>query len=283
MALPTALNIDVAVDDVDAMLNDLTSKRAVAGLGIERLRQALYQQGGVDRRRAAAIFLANRTMQACSDDWSEFYLEVLTGFFLQHQGNSIVLPVDLEKLLLAWLGGGVSIGHPNERRLISRILLKASIIPPLVEQRALDALKENLLHQSERWLGVGERSAGIIDVLDMQLIRRLAYGPGGQCARSNDLALVTFLLDLERHATQFIDQEGWRELLMGCVLRHLANDPLNPVDKDLPWDVELKARLKALLGENYPSEKAVLLLGDILSASQVGAVKGEDLPIQNTV
>ena len=199
MALSTALDIDVALEDFGVMLDELTSKPALSERDIERLRHALYQQGGLDRRLAARVFHANRIMQTDHDGWSEFYLEALTGFFLEYQSGCFLLPVEAEATLLTWLGDGSSIDHPNERRLALRILLKASGTATLLERRVLDAVNDNLIHRSERWLGVGERSAGSVDAMDMQLIRRLTYGAGGQYPRSSNRAVVTFLLDLDQH------------------------------------------------------------------------------------
>ena len=157
------------------VLDELASKATLSEGDIERLRHALYQQGGLDRRLAARVFHANRIMEANHDGWSELYLEALTGFFLDYQSGSYALPAEGEATLLTWLGDGPSIGHPNERRLALRILLKDSGAAALLERRVLDAVSENLLHRSERWLGVGERSAGFVDVVDMQLIRRLTH------------------------------------------------------------------------------------------------------------
>lgn len=269
MALPTALDIDVALEDFGVVLDEMTSKPALIERDMERLRHALYQRGGMDRQRAARIFHANRIMLAHHDGWSEFYLETLTGFFLECQGDSIILPAMAEEMLLTWLGDGISIDHVNERRLILRILLKTSSIPVLVEQRVLHAVEDNLLNQSERWLGVGERSVGVVDVLDMQLIRRLAHRAGGQYPQRCNRAVISFLIGLDQHAKQFIDQEGWRQLLVDCVARHLRTDALNGCELALASNAELKAGIKILLGEGYAPQKARRLQDEVLAAMRL--------------
>ena len=157
--LMSAMHIDTALDDFSTLLGQLTSASVFSKRDIETLRDALLRQGGINRRRAAEIFHANRIMLAKrDDDWSEFYLETLAGFFLQYQNGRQILPAESEDLLLAWLGAGVSIDHYNERRLTLRILLMATEIPDRIEQRVLEAVSNNLISQSGRWLGIGQRS-----------------------------------------------------------------------------------------------------------------------------
>lgn len=276
--MSTVLDIDVASDDVSVVLGELISKPAHLDCNLETLRQGLYRQGGVDRRHAAEIFHANRIMKVRHDGWSEFYLDAMAGFFVEYQHDSYVLPVDAESILIGWLGDGVSIDHPNERRLTLRILLRAANIPDRLELRVVKAVKENLLHRSERWLGVGERCAGSIDALDMQMIRRLVQGAGGQYPRRSSHAVVTFLFSLEQHAKQFMAPREWRHMLINCVARHLTMDPENGSETTLAPHVALKAWIKPLLDEGYSSEKAACLQDDILSTMRLVSDHGDQAP-----
>ncbi len=265
----TAPEADIALDDFSAALDELTSKPALFERDVERLRHALYRQGGVDRRSAAEIMQANRIMQTSHNGWSEFYLEALSDFFLEYQGDNVVLPACSEEMLLAWLGDGVAIDHVNERRLILRILLKATSTPVLLERRVLDAVKENFLHHSERWIGAGERSKGVVDALDMQLIRRLTHGARGQYPRRSNQAVVSFLVDLEQQVKQFTDREGWRRLLIDCVALHLTMGPMNGCALEKVPVVELKTRIKALFEQDSAVSRSACLQDDILSAMQL--------------
>ncbi|MEM8948460.1 MAG: hypothetical protein AAGC99_03920 [Pseudomonadota bacterium] len=241
--MTAAMNIDAAVNDFSALLGELTSTSTFSRLNIEELRTALFRQGGVDRRCAAEIFHANRTITPEKNgEWSEFYLEVLTGFFLQYQSGRYILPAEFEDLLVAWLGEGTSIDHVNERRLTLRILLRVTNTPDRIERRVLGAVSSNLLSQSERWLGNGQRSPGVLDALDMQLIRRLVCRAEGHYQRNCSRAAIVFLLKLNEQMEGFADPEGWRQLILHCAARHLSVElkkdfegPMEPSDKFELW------------------------------------------------
>lgn len=276
--MSTVLDIDVAWDDFGTVLGNLIAKPVHLERDIERLRHALYRQGGVDRRRAAAIFHANRIMPVSHDGWSEFYLEALSDFFLKYQSDNYVLLAESETVFLSWLGDGVSIEDANERRLTLRILMRASNIPDRIERRVLDAVKENLLHESERWLDVGSRSAGVIDALDMHLIRRLVLGAGGQYPRKSSRAAVTFLLGLDQHVEQFVEPNEWRQLLIGCIASLLAVDQKDGSEMGLASVSDLEGWIKLHLDDGYSSEDATCLQDDILSAMRRMSLGGEHAP-----
>ena len=72
-----------------------------------------------------------------------------------------------------------------------------------------DAVASHLLQKAERWLGEGRRSPGVIDALDLNLIRRLLLGASGQGSNTLSQAGRAFLLRLHREALEFTDSEGW--------------------------------------------------------------------------
>jgi hypothetical protein len=267
--LPPVLDIDGEVDAFGTLLGTFTSKPVIHEHDMQRLRHAFYSHGVIDRRLAAEIFHANRNMRARHDGWTEFYLEALTDVFLDcHQGQYL-LPAASESVLLAWLGDGVSIADPGERRLALRILLRANNGPERLEQRVVHAIEKNMLHESERWLEGGKRSAGIIDALDIHLIQRLLRGCGGPHPRKIRRAAITFLLNLNRHAQRFVDPDGWWRLLVGSLVRHLCAElPLGPAARTDPR-VDIVAGLTTLLDCRESPTNAARLRHDVLAAAQV--------------
>lgn len=255
-------------DDFAALLEALSTKPAPHGHDLQRLRQALYRRGRLDRQHAAWIVHANRIMQTSDDGWIEFYLEALIGFFLDHRGDDGTLSPDREALLLAWLGEGEGIDHVAERRLALRILLQTRDTPERLERRVLAAIFENFLHQSERWLGPGRRRPGIIDALDIQLIRRLLHGNGGLHPRLRHRAAVTFMLDLDREASRFVDPEGWRDLLVGYVLRYLWGALFDARCQVRPTLPDLDAALEDLLDPLADTDAGHHLRSDVLKAAR---------------
>lgn len=229
--MQSALNDDKA-SAFDTLLGALTLKAALRDADVQMLRLAFYEEGIIERRRAAAIFHANRLMQIVHDGWIAFYLEALTGFFLTPLQEYDAVDAEVETTLLAWLGEGVAIPNQGERQLATRLLMRATNEPLRLEQRVLQAISENLLHEGARWIGEGKRIPGVIDAADIQLIRRLAYRNDMAQDRTIRKAIIPFLLRLDRQAERFADPDGWRRLLAACLARHLSQDLLADCDYD---------------------------------------------------
>lgn len=221
--MQSAVN-DQEPDAFDTLLGTLTSKAVLRASDIQMLRHAFYEEGIIERRRAAAIFHANRLIQGAHVGWIAFYLEALTAFFLKSHHEYDAVDAEAENTLLVWLGEGVIIPNPGERQLTTRLLMRATNEPRRLEQRVLQAISENLLHEDARWIGEGKRIPGIVDAADIQLIRRLAYRSDKAQDRTIRKAIIPFLLRLDRQAERFADPDGWRRLLAACLARHLSQD-----------------------------------------------------------
>jgi len=271
-------DIDEKADAFGTLLGMLTTAPIFSEPDVQRLRHAFYRQSTVVRRHAAEIFHANRIMRARHDGWEEFYLEALTHFFLVNHEDGYGFPAERETTLLAWLGDGVSIGNFGERRLALRLLLRATSIPHRLEQRVFDAISESLIHQPERWLGLGKRSAGVIDALDVQLIRRLLYAETAPYPRTIRPAAITFLLKLDRLATRFVNPDGWRRLLVGSIVRHLSGPPPVVPDGDTPSSTAFLTAMTTLLSSYERVEDAASLREDVLAAARLTGLGCDERP-----
>jgi hypothetical protein len=231
MILLAIIDADSDIDDVGRLMDGLIARRAVTEPEMKRVREAAHKRGLIDRRFAAEVFHANRQIDKAPSGWAELYLELLTSFFLTVRGSDHVLSTDREKTLLAWLGEDVRIENLEERRLALRILLKISHPAERLERRVLNAVMDNLLHHSEHWLGYGDRSPGVIDRMDIQLLRRLVFNSDGQATRRASRGIPKFLLELQQNVRDIVDSDGWQRLWPECGAR-APLDQMKPAPND---------------------------------------------------
>jgi len=216
----------------DSLLGALTSKAALRDADVQMLRHAFYKEGVIERRQAAAIFHANRVMQTDHNGWTTFYLEALTDVFLTPGHEGYVVDAGAEAMLLAWLGDGVTIPNPGERQLTLRLLMRAANEPDGLEQRVLQAVSENFLHERQCWIGGGNRSPGVIDATDIQLIKRLLYRNSNTQGLFIRKAAIPFLLRLDRQAASFADPDEWRRFLTACLAQQFCQGLPTDFDPD---------------------------------------------------
>ena len=204
---------DEQLNEIDLLLEKVIADGKVDTDRLLSLERAIGCAGPLDRRLAATIFHANRCLNVRSDEWVEWYLGVLSSFFLAPIRQGWSMPEESEACLLAWMGESVEIPNLAERRLAVRLLLKSWARPGRLEQRVFQALENNILHQNQRWLERGERRPGVIDSLDIHLIRRLlSAGDDGERLTVNRLQ-AEILFSLDRHATEVTDVDAWQRLL----------------------------------------------------------------------
>ena len=242
---------DDLVENEAGLLAGCAARRAIGADEVRRLREATYRLGKVDRRLAAELFHANRHITKRTTDWSELFLELLSGFFLHYREGRYGLSTEKETILLSWLGEDTSIANTEERRLALRVLLRAAHTPERLERRVLRAVSDNLVYRSERWLSDGERSPARIDITDMQFIRRLMdrLVPDGSYQVSR--AMAAFLLEIDREARVFDDPDNWRQLLIESIARHLDFDAPSDAKNGRNRDSAIKSGLSTLLGFDH--------------------------------
>ena len=120
-----------------------------------RLRGAIYQDGGMSRDKAAALFKLNRDHGSRDPAWAEFYVEALTDFFYWREGSDSALTEDAERMLMEWIGPAEAIDDATELRLLLRLHLLRQPLHrhSLAGQGALHALQ-----------GVRQLAGGLLDL-----------------------------------------------------------------------------------------------------------------------
>ena len=165
-----------------------------------RLRRAIYQQGGIDREKAAALFKLNRDHRSHDPAWAEFYVEALSDFFYWREGSDSSLTDDAERMLMEWIGPAAAIDDATEMRLLLHLMFRSNGSSEAFRTYVLDAVRHSVLHSSQALYGQADRRPGVIDAADVEVIRKLVYGLGGQSGMAISAAEADFLFELE-HAT----------------------------------------------------------------------------------
>lgn len=208
---PVAAWNEAGFSSFDAGLRHLVAAPVMAEDAVRRLRERFYRPFRMDRARAVQIIHANREMEAPSSAWIEFYLEALTAFFLVPSDGRLHLTEARLAVLLGWLGDGAAITDIAERRLLTRLFLRADEPPEPLFRFLLAIIGHHLREQPERFFGDGRRQPGMIDAIDVRLLRRLL------CCRhlpvsSSDRAGV-FLRALEQRGLVISEPAAWDLLL----------------------------------------------------------------------
>jgi hypothetical protein len=186
-----------------------------------RLRRAVYQEGGIDREKAAALFKLNRDHKSHDPAWADFYVEALSDFFYWREGSDSVLTEDAERMLMDWIGPAEAIDDGTELRLLLSLMFRTNGSSEAFRAYVLDAVRHSVLHSRQALYGQAERRPGAIDAADVEVIRKLVYGLGGQSGMAISTAEARFLFELEHATAGAANAPAWRDLFVKAITMHL--------------------------------------------------------------
>jgi hypothetical protein len=216
--------------------NDVLEAMRGGRIGAEevlRLRRAIYQDGGMTRDKAAALFALNRDHKGHDPAWAEFYVEALGDFFYWREGSDSALTEDAERMLMDWIGSADAIDDGTELRLLLHLMFRTNGSSEAFRAYVLDAVRHSVLHSRQALYGRGERRPGMIDAGDVEAIRKLVYGLGGQSGMAIGAAEADFLFELQHATAGAPNAPVWRDLFVKAITMHLlfAGDSPDRIDE----------------------------------------------------
>jgi hypothetical protein len=223
-----------------------------------RLRRAIYQEGGIDREKAAALFKLNRDHESHDPAWAEFYVEALCDFFYWREGSDSVLTEHAERMLMDWIGPAAAIDDGTELRLLLSLMFRTNGSSEAFRAYVLEAVRHSVLHSSQALYGQAGRRPGVIDAADVEVIRKLVYGLGGQSGMAISVVEVGFLFELEHATAEAPNAPAWRDLFVKAITMHLlfaGNSPDRIDEAEARWLLEQIRPDKA----NLDNERALLV------------------------
>lgn len=239
----------------DGLLAEVVRDGRICADDVVRLRRAIYQEGGVDREKAAALFRLHRDAKSHDPAWAEFYVEALADFFYWREGSDSALTDEAERMLGDWIGPAGEIDG-TELRLLLNLMFRTNGCSERFRAYVRDAVRHSVLHGSQALYGQGARKPGVIDAADVEIIRKLVYGLGGQNGMAISAAEAEFLFELEHATTGAPNAAAWRDLFVKAITMHLLFAGASPDRVDEAEARWLLAHIPA--DKVSPNEQALL-------------------------
>ena len=221
------------------------------------LRRALYQNGSIGRDEAKFLFELNRQSRGDDPAWAEFYVEALTDFFYWREGTDSALTEDAERMLFEWVGRDGSVEDATELRLLLNLIFRSNGSSERFRGFVLASVEQSVLTSEHAFFGHQERRAGAIDRADVEVIRRLIYGSGGQSGLAISQAEAEFLFALNRATAGADNHPAWRELFVKAITMYLLFGGASPDMVDEQEAAWLAGQLGGAPGDRA-NEKALL-------------------------
>ncbi|MEM7221484.1 MAG: hypothetical protein AAF495_00805 [Pseudomonadota bacterium] len=213
---------------------DIVAKGKITAEDVLALRRAVYQDGEIKRAEADFIFRLNRNCAEADPAWDSFYVEALSDYFFWQRGPRSTLSDEDAGVLIQWINEDQKIDDHNELKLLVNIMSRSQGSPDSLKVFVLDALKDSVLNSDQAIGGGGARLPGAIDQDDIDIIRKVIYGPAseGGIGICREEAELLFQLN---NATKGADNVAdWKQLFVKAIAMHLLYRGNSPemIDED---------------------------------------------------
>lgn len=208
----------------DALKESVLVDGVIAARGVEKLREELYADGGIDRDEADFLFELNDAARgkANHSSWRPLFVEAITAHLLNDQESPGGIHEAEARWLRAWKCDVVyARRHPG--RLSRSPFLKRRSSWRMVNQSIyilrggsntmskLDALKQSIL------------ADGVIDAQEVEALRKELYADG-----VIDRDEADFLFELNDATSGKANHSSWKALFVEAITAHVLGDDESP-------------------------------------------------------
>lgn len=190
---------------------------------VKKIKERIYADGIIDREEADFLFSLNDTTSGAANDptWQDLFVEALTDHVLKDKQSPDVLDEEEASYLKSKIEADAKV-DANELALLVNIVSNAKSAPDDFNAFVLSSLKTAVLED------------GIIDEVEVQIIRKVIYGTGSRAGTDVDRAEADFLFDLNDATSGKNNHPSWKELFVEAIGKHVLEDKISPgeIDED---------------------------------------------------
>jgi len=213
------------------LVETLCAKGEITARDVLQLRGQVFPDGIVSDDEAAAMFRLDQTCLVKDPDWTRFYVDALTDYFVWQSNPRGYVSEEQAAQLIAEIRRDGHIEATSELELLINIVHWCTKCPESLALLALDAVRESVLSPATASYG-SNRPPAVITPADVELIRKVIYAlgsPGGFTVTRDEADLLT---TLDRATDAEENAPGWPDLFAKAVANALMFPRGAPVVPD---------------------------------------------------
>ncbi len=249
------------------LVEEIAAKGSITADDVLRLRREVFKDGVVDPMEARDVFRLDHACETKDGTWTQFYVDVLTDFFVWQSQPRGYVQEDMGKFLIENIAGDGRVDSSSELELLINVIHWAKACPPELVQFVLKAVRESVLEPATAAYG-SNRPPSVISPADVEIIRKVIYAGasgGGLTVTRTEAELI---FDLNDATIAAENAPSWSDLFVKAIANHLMFPRGAPVVASADEALRREAWLKDRRG-----------VGRLLS-QMGGAIKSGDIPIR---
>lgn len=234
----------------------ITADGVVDAEEVQKIRERIFADQVIDREEADFLFTINDAVSEGNNDpgWQDLFVEALTTHVLKDEKSPDVLDDEEANYLMAKIQADKKV-DATELALLVNLCASAKSTPDAFQTFVLSSLKAAVLED------------GVIDEAEVQMIRKVIYGPGGSAGTAVSREEADFLFDLNDATSGKLNHPSWKELFVEAISKHLLEDEVSPGEIDEAEGDWLVAHIES--DQQYDENEKALLANIKKSAKSI--------------
>lgn len=202
-------------------IGSVIAKGRVEPADVARLRATVYGNAVVSAEEAEWAFAVEIAAKEGCREWTEFFLESLTDFYVWQQApEGYVTEEGAAGLVRAAAPEGV-VTTANQLELVVRILEKSSSSPPSLSAFALRQVQAAVVQGRGPLTARPGFAEGAIGAAEVELVRRILFAFGGHEGIAISRAEAEVLFDLNDQTREAENHPSWSDLFVKAIAHFL--------------------------------------------------------------
>ena len=184
---------------------------------VRALRRECFSDERINLAEAEALLALDVAVETKCKEWTHFFVEALVDFVVEQSQPAGIVSDEGAKWLADNISNNELVESPERLEMLVKVLETAKSSPEFLMTLALQqvskAVRENQGHVAKDRAG----ETNVICKSDVELIRRLIFGPGGEGGLMITRAEAEFLFDLNDQTVENQNDPAWADLFVRAV------------------------------------------------------------------
>ena len=186
------------------------------------VKERLYEDGVIDREEADFLFTLNDGVsgKANHESWKSFFIEAITDQVLDDDKTPGVIDQDEATYLIDKIKGDGQVDEIELDLLINICDKATGESPEAFSDFVLSSMKSAILED------------GVVDLEEVQMLRRVIYGAGGAGGAEVDRAEAELIFELNDATSGNENVSEWKTFFVEAISKHVLEDEFSPNEID---------------------------------------------------
>lgn len=198
-------------------VDEILARGIIKDSDVLRLRRVFYEDGIVSAPEAEALFALNDRCGLKADGWADFFVEAITDYLIFQERPQGYVTADNARWLIERVQHDGIVQSKTELDLVVTILDKARWSPVSLVQFALEQVKHAVLSGEGPLRNGHALKPGMISDGEIDLIRRMLYGFGGDGHVAVTRAEADILFDIDEAQEGSPPNAAWTDLFVKAI------------------------------------------------------------------